>query len=191
LHFRAVTTGQVGLPAIECDKSSLFASHRARLPVNLSLLVQLCGWPLIIGLVLTEVSLLVIVGYLVFVAKRENLLQAFFPLTGLPIAMGLVGTFLGFVSGIGMQVDENEAIGLDPIFLLQMNLIPLFASCIAAMPAAVLCSGFRFQKAWQSSGLRLIAEKPAESMEEDEGISDRKRLERDADDYLDRLVRSR
>ena len=159
--------------------------------MDLSLVFQLCGWLLVIGLVGAEVILLIAVGYLAFVAKRESLLQAFFPLTLVPVAIGLLNSFIGFVSGIEMQVDENSTDGLDPSFLLQMNLIPLLAGCIAALPAAGLCVASRFRLAWQSSGLRLIPEKPPVEDIEDEDFKERKRVARETDDYLERLVKAR
>ncbi len=159
--------------------------------MDLSLVFQLCGWPLVIGLVIAEMILLIAVGYLAFVAKREHLLHAFFPLTWIPLAIGLLSSFVGVVGGIGMQVDENSTYGLEPSFLLQMNLIPLFAGCVAALPAATLCVACRFRLAWQSSGMGFIPEKPPVDDVDDEGIKERRRVARETDDYLERLVKAR
>lgn len=156
--------------------------------MSLTLMVQLCGWPLLGTMSLVELFLVVMAAYLVFSAKRENLLQAFLPLTAMPVVVGLFNTFVGFMTSIDMQVDETSTYAIDPGFLLQMNLVPLIVGCIFALPSATLCVIGRMLLAWRNSGIKLFPPKPPADEPKN---TEAKKFARETDDYLEKLVRAR
>ncbi len=154
--------------------------------MEISLLLQLCGLPLLVTLLLVEMLLIGVASWLVFSARRDNLLQMFLPITAIPIVVGLFNTTVGFLTSISFQVDDRASYSLDPSFLLQMNMVPLLVGCVAALPAATIVIIGRWHLAWQASGLRLIPEKKVEPPE-----TEMKRVKRDADDYIEKLVKTR
>ncbi len=165
---------------------SLFRSKPA---MNFSLLVQLCGYPLLILLVILSLSLSLIAFFLVFGAKQEGLLAAFLPLTILPAAAGLMLTFLDMISSIGLQLNENDGATIEPGFLLQMNLIPIVTGFVAAVPPVCIAVVGRWVLAWKASGITLLetTQHDSDRLPEDHD----KWVAQEADDYLEKLVRPR
>ncbi|TWU03853.1 hypothetical protein [Neorhodopirellula pilleata] len=156
--------------------------------MSLTMFLQICGWPLLIVLAVLSIGLTLIALYLTFSVKRENLLVSFFPLTLLPILVGLVSSAMELVSAVAIPFDSGSDFVLEPVFLLMMNLIPLTAGCLAAtLPVVIFVVG-RAMLAWRSSGVRLIPEKQPEAGRE---MTDAEVLHRDTEDYLERLVRPR
>lgn len=157
--------------------------------VNLFLLYQLCGLQLVISLSLLCFLTTGFAGYLVIFARRESLLTGFLPITILPVFVGLIYTFVGMLSSMQMQLDASSDMTIEPAFLLQMNLIPLFAGIIAALPAMLVVVLGRWILVWNASGLQLTRGK--DESEDSERFDEHASLARDADDYLERLVRTR
>tara|TARA_R110002049_G_scaffold4601_4_gene31840 strand:+ start:68004 stop:68477 length:474 start_codon:yes stop_codon:yes gene_type:complete len=157
--------------------------------MNFSLLVQLCGYPLLILLVILSLSLSLIAFFLVFGAKQEGLLAAFLPLTILPAAAGLMLTFLDMISSIGLQLNENDGATIEPGFLLQMNLIPIVTGFVAAVPPVCIAVVGRWVLAWKASGITLLetTQHDSDRLPEDHD----KWVAQEADDYLEKLVRPR
>lgn len=157
--------------------------------MNLSLLFQLCGLPLVTSLSLLCVGTTGFAIYLVLHAKRDALLSAFLPITILPVFAGLLSTLLGMISSVQMKLDATSDIAVESAFLLQMHLVPLFSGAVTSIPAMLVVVLGRWMLAWKASGLRLVPEK-AES-DEFEVCDERAALARDADEYLERLVQPR
>ena len=157
--------------------------------MNFSLLVQLCGFPLLIVLSVLSVVLSLVALYLAFGAKQESLLSAFLPMTILPAVAGLLMTFLDMVSSIGLQLDENTGTAIDSAFVLQMNLIPVLTGLVAAVPPACIVIIARWLCAWKASGIKLLEPKEADS---DTSSDDHERwVANEADEYMEKLVRPR
>ena len=150
-------------------------------------LVLICGWPLVISMVLVEIVLVVAAFYLVFSARRENLLQAFLPFTSVPFIAALCSVLVGIITSIDLQLNETETYALDSGLLLQMNLAPLFVGALVSLPAFGITVGGRWRLLWQASGLRLIPERKPE----EEGESQEKWLSKETDDYIEKLVRAK
>lgn len=157
--------------------------------MNLPLLFQLCGLPLVIILSLLCVGTTGFATYLVLHAKRDALLSAFLPITLFPVLAGLFATLLGTVSSVQMKLDASSDIEIESAFLLQMNLVPLLAGLVTAIPAILVVALGRWMLAWKASGLRLVPQKA--EPDESEVCDERAALARDADEYLERLVQSR
>lgn len=157
--------------------------------MNVAFFIDLCGLPLLVVLIAIEIALVAAACYLFWSARRTDLLTAFLPLTAAPIVAGLSSTLVGLVSSIGLQLNESVDYQIDPGFLLQMNLVPLVASCIVALPAASIAAIGRYWLTWQESGLRLFPER--EKKDDDSSTDDRDWVTKEADDYLERLVKAR
>jgi len=157
--------------------------------MNASLLVQLCGVPLISLLSALSLGLLAFALFLVLRIRRESLLVAFLPVCILPVVAGIFFSLSSTISSISLQLDNGENLGFESGLLLEMNLVPVLTSLLAACPAAVVTITGRWWLAWVASGERLLPEKQ-ENPEQD-GTSEDEWVAREADDYLERLVRPR
>lgn len=157
--------------------------------MNLLLLFQLCGLPLVITLSLLCIGTTGFATYLVLHAKRDALLSAFLPITLFPVLAGLLSALLGMVSSVQMKLAASSDIEIESAFLLQMNLVPLFAGLVTSIPAMLVVVLGRWRLAWKASGLHLVS--PKVEPDESEVCDERAALARDADEYLERLVQSR
>ncbi len=155
--------------------------------MSVSLLIDLCGLPLLIVLSTTSLLLTIIAFYLSFSAKQEKLLTAFVPLTVIPVIAGLGTTFSAMLSSVATGLDSEADLGIDSGFLMQMNLIPLLAGMIASVPPAILASIGRWRLAWQESGIELIKKKDDVS----KSIKPDAWLAQETEDYLEKLTRPR
>ncbi|SMP39980.1 hypothetical protein SAMN06265222_101389 [Neorhodopirellula lusitana] len=156
--------------------------------MSISLLFDICGLPLLVVLVLLSSLLSAFFGYLFWRVKIEELFVAFFPLNLLPVMTGVIASTFSLMSAVGMQVDATSELMIEPSFLLMMNLVPMMAGVLAAIPPALIAILGRAWLAWAASGQRLI---PDRQHVLDEEVSDENLMRRDTEDYLDRLVRSR
>jgi hypothetical protein len=157
--------------------------------MNLLLLIQLCGLPLIIivagmSLILTAVSC-----HLAFVSRRDELLAAFVPLTALPLVASMIATLVGNLSSIEMQLDENSTIDVDSALVIQMNLVPLLLGTLAAAPPALIASAGRLSLAHR--GTTTDSRPSRDGTHESGMITPDEWAAREADAYVDQLTRSR
>jgi len=157
--------------------------------MNASLLVQLCGLPLIAVLSLLSLALFAFSLFLAFRVRRESLLVAFLPVCILPPIAGLFFSLTSTMSSIRLQLDNGENLGFESGLLLEMNLVPLLASLLAACPAALVAVAGRWWLAWSASGERMLPERKKQT--EPDSLSDDAWVAREADDYLEKLVRPR
>lgn len=160
-----------------------------RVLMSFSLLVDLCGTPLLVVLTILSLALSVMAFCLTFGLKQQMLLIAFMPLAVLPIAAGLATTFFSVVSSIGQQLETDTAVALDSGFLIQMHMVPVLAGMLAAMPPLVIASVGRWMLAWRASGLRLFPTR--KQTPETEELNPGDFVKQEAEDYLDKLVRPR
>ncbi|TWT92030.1 hypothetical protein [Stieleria varia] len=160
--------------------------------MNLSLLLQLCGVPLTIGLIVISAILTIVSLLLYFRTRKESLLTAFFPLTFLPVAAGLASTVIDMVSSIGLQMDPDYGAAMEPVFLLQVGLVPLLAGALASAPPMIVTAAGRWLLAWKASGFRLTPEpKPKVKTAVEIASEEREAMTRDADKYLEQIIRPR
>ncbi len=157
--------------------------------MNLSLLIQICGLPLITVIVVTSLILTLAACYLAFSVKQEDLLVAFLPLTALPAIAALFATFTGTLSSIGLQLDSGTDVAVDAGFILQMNLVPLLVGLLAAVPAALIASFGRWFLAWRASGILLWGQ--SQPVAESEMVDADEWITKETDDYLSQLTRPR
>ncbi|MEO9590653.1 hypothetical protein [Rhodopirellula bahusiensis] len=157
--------------------------------MNVQFLVQLIGLPLTLVLSILSAALFIVALILVVRFKNPQVLAAFQPLTWLPVAAGIISTFIELLSSIGLQLSDNDAIAGSSSLLFQMTLVPLLASLVATMPGLLTTVIGRYLLAWKASGLRWTKPKASSSttreVDPDEWVS------READDYLEKLVRPR
>ncbi|MCA9140832.1 MAG: hypothetical protein KDB00_28875 [Planctomycetales bacterium] len=158
--------------------------------MNLSRFIQICGLPLfaliaVLSLVLTIVAVLLVVK-----AKRDFLLSAFLPLCFLPLMLASATSLFSFLSSIEIQLNDNEDAFRDPGLLLTMNLVPVFFGATASFLPAVVTMLGRWSLAWQASGIKLLPER--QNRESDGGgIDPDAWVSKEADDYIEQLVRPR
>lgn len=157
--------------------------------MNLTLILQTCGSIFAVVLATLSFVLTAVAIFLVAKVKRDTLLTAFLPVTTLPVAAGLLVTFLGLVSAIEMQLSQTE-VALEPGFVLLLNLVPLIASIVASLPAALVVVLGRWALAWQASGVRVFPERQV-TIEEPDAEETQDELRRETNDYLQQLVRNR
>ncbi|QEG00851.1 hypothetical protein Mal15_49270 [Stieleria maiorica] len=158
--------------------------------MNLSRFVQICGPSFFAVTAVLSIGLSVAVILLAVKAKRELLLSAFFPLCFLPLLIAVGVSLFRLLSSIDMQLDHEEASLRDPGLLLTMNLVPLFYGATAsAVPAAFAMLG-RWGLAWRASGIRLLPERKHEDSGSDQ-FDPAAWAKKDADDYIEQLVRPR
>ncbi|MEM9588354.1 MAG: hypothetical protein AAGA03_13810, partial [Planctomycetota bacterium] len=125
--------------------------------------------------------------YLAFGIKQERLLIAFFPLCFVPILAGCFSTLASMLSSISMQLDADNELAMDSAFLLQMAFVPLIVSVLASSPPSIVTAVGRWLAAWRDSGVAFV--KPPKP--EAKTVTEEETVAREADDYLDRLVRPR
>lgn len=155
--------------------------------MSLSLLFGLCGVPLVIVITGLSIMLCVVALYLTFGAKNERLLSAFMPMSLLPAMAGLAATFTSTLLTIASELNAESDVAIDSGLVFQMNMIPLFAGLVMAVPPALIAMVGRWRLAWGESGIELFPKKPKPIVEIDPATQ----LGRDAEDYLERLVRQR
>ena len=166
--------------------SHAFLHRHGSRAVNLSLLVQLCGIPLVVVLVGLGLALTAIAIFLTIRVKHVPLLVAFLPLTMLPIMAGVVTALLGTLNSISVQLNPESELAVEPGFLLLMNLVPLLAGIVASIPPALISVVGRWALTWRTSGLQIMPRKAsADDDEEDQPPH------QEADEYLRQLVRPR
>lgn len=154
--------------------------------MKFSLLLQLCGLPLIIVLAVLASVLTLFVLVLAIRFQRTDLLTAFLPLTALPLAAGLASSLVGSLDSIGLQLDPGTDYEIEPAFFLQMNLVPVLVSIHACLPPFLTAIVARWLLAYRISGVRLFPERAAPPPTD----SDQETwVAREADDYLEKLVR--
>lgn len=154
--------------------------------MDFSLVTQLCGLPLIIVLSVLAVLLTIFALTVALKFRRNDLLTAFLPLTALPLAAGLASGLVGSLDSIGMQLDVDTGYDLEPAFLLQMNLVPILVSLVACLPAWLVVVLARWTLAYKLSGVRFRPERPVPPPSAED---QQKWIAREADDYLEKLVR--
>jgi hypothetical protein len=160
--------------------------------MNLSVLVQVCGVPLLVVIGILATLLVGLAIYLVVVAKLEELLAAFVPLTLLPALAGLLVTFLDSLSSIGLQVDGTADVAMEPGFLMQMNLIPLLTGLVAGTPGMIIAIAGRWALAWRNSGIRWMPERgPDDPSSTGDRAAQEAWVAKEADEYLEKLARPR
>ena len=155
--------------------------------MNLSLLFQLCGMPLVIVLCLLGLFLTVGALFLAFKVKQIPLLVAFTPLGLLPVMVGVVTAMVMTLSSIEQHLDANSKVISEPGFLLLMNIVPILAGAIVAVPPTMICLVSRWALTWKASGVELFPKKE----ESDEKDSFEAQEKRETEDYLRDLVRPR
>jgi hypothetical protein len=157
--------------------------------LNLSLLVQLCGLPLVVIVALLSLALTIAACYLLFSVRREELLVAFLPLTGLPALACCFGAWAGALSSISLQLEGQAEVAVDGGLLMQMNLVPLLFGLVACIPPAVIAAVGRWVLAWQASGVELFPGGKHDSATE---IIDADTMAaREADEYLEQIISPR
>ncbi len=156
--------------------------------MNFSLLIQLCGVPLLLVVLATSVMVTCAACYLVFSVRQENLLVAFLPLTLLPLVPAFFVLFTGTLSSIGLQLDTDSDIAFDSGLALQMNLVPVFLGVLASLPPALVTALGRWMLVWKASGIVLF---PPRESAETETIDPETWESKETDEYLDQLIRPR
>ena len=156
--------------------------------MDISLLVQICGWPLLIVISALSLILSLVAAYLIFSVKQQPLLSAFLPLASLPLIAGVISTVVRMLSSIGAHVNSNADLVIDPAFVLQMNFMPILSGLLGGIPPFLIVILGRCMLAWRASSGSAPArpKKKASRVSEDEQWSAAQ-----ADDYLDTLVRPR
>jgi hypothetical protein len=157
--------------------------------LNVQFLIQLIGLPLTLVLSILSAALFIVALILVVRFKNPQVLAAFQPLTWLPVAAGIISTFIELLSAIGLQLSDNDAIAGSSSLLFQMTLVPLLASLVATMPGLLTTVFGRYLLAWKDSGLRWT--KPKASSSTTQEVDPDEWVSREADDYLEKLVRPR
>lgn len=158
--------------------------------MNFNHLIQICGLPLVAALIGLSGLLTVASCLLIFKARRELLLSAFFPLCFLPLLLSIVAALFGLMGSIDAQLVDEDGLLRDSGFLLSTNLVVLlFGASVSAMPAAVTMLG-RWTLAWQASGLRLLPER-SERDDAEGGFDPEAWANQEAENYLEELVRPR
>lgn len=153
--------------------------------MELSLLIQICGIPLLIVLAALGLALTAIAIFLAVRVKNIPLLIAFLPITALPVMAGFFSTLQGVLESISTQLNPNQELVVEPGFLLLMNLVPILAGILVAIPPTLISIGGRWVLTWRASGARLLPQRQTVEVEHEEP------LEQDAEDYLRKLVRPR
>ncbi len=154
----------------------------------MSLLIQLCGFPLLGILTITSIGLSVFAWFLAFRVRNQHLLAAYLPLTALPILPVLFVLLTGNVSSIALQVNADADIAIDSGLAFQMNLIPLFVGLLFATPAAAITVTGRWILVWRESGVELF---PKSDEPESQVIDPADYDAKEAEDYLEQLIRPR
>jgi hypothetical protein len=154
----------------------------------LSLFLDLIGVPLVVSLCTTTMLLTAFAFFLVFRVKDERLLLAYLPLTSFPLLIGLIAAFIGMMTSISMQLNESNQIAVESGLLLQMNLLPMLAGVVAAIPPMISVVIGRWGLVWKASGVRLL---PVKKVEATETVDPEVIRRRGAEEYLEKLVRPR
>ncbi|MDA8744712.1 hypothetical protein N9N28_08775 [Rubripirellula amarantea] len=155
--------------------------------MNLSLLTDLCGIPFLVIVCLLGLSLSAVACYLTFKAKHIQLISFFLPLCMLPFFVGIAITAMDAFTSVGMQLDGRSSFVIEPGLMLQMMLVPLLFSAVVSMIPAMIAILGRLGLAWRDSGITLFPTAPkSEKLGDYEST-----IQKDTDDYLERLVRPR
>lgn len=157
--------------------------------MNVQFLIQLIGLPLTLVLCTLSIALFFMALVLVVRFKNQQLLTAFQPLTWLPVVAGIFSTLAGLISSIGLQLGDDDEIVGNSSLLFQMALVPLMASLVATMPGLLTTIFGRYLLAWKASGLHWL--KPKAKSSKTQEIDSDEWVAREADDYLEKLVRPR
>ncbi|MCC9600604.1 hypothetical protein LOC67_08525 [Stieleria sp. JC731] len=159
--------------------------------MNASLLIQVCGLPLILLLAVLSFGLSIAAILLFFKAKQETLLAAFLPLCFLPVLATISVCLIDLLSSIDRMIGQTDQVRDSAyfVFLLATNLMTVLLGLTAsAVPATIAMLG-RWALAWQTSGLRLFPERPVD--EANDQLDAEAWTNKEADDYLDQLIRPR
>ena len=157
--------------------------------MDVGLVIQLCGAPLLGVAAVLSLILLVAALWLVIRAKNIQLLVAFFPLTLLPTFVGVFQSLSTGVATAAAHIDDSGEAVFDSALMLQVSLIPLLVCVLLCAPAAITVMVGRWALAWSQSGLRLFPEKTVD--EESPADDSDQWLAKETDDYLGQLVRPR
>ncbi|KAA5540470.1 hypothetical protein FYK55_20890 [Roseiconus nitratireducens] len=158
--------------------------------MNVQLLFQICGFPLVAILATVSLGLTLAAVLLSVRVRREDLLRAFLPLCLLPLMVAVGYSLFDSLDSIDVQLNAEDDSLRDSGFLLSMNLIPLqFGAFASTLPALVAMFG-RWNLAWQASGIELFRGSDEDNSPDDPLDSDAW-VQKETDDYLDQLVRPR
>ncbi|MEO1618769.1 MAG: hypothetical protein AAFV88_23160, partial [Planctomycetota bacterium] len=120
------------------------------------------------------------------VKNKASLIAAFFPACFLPLFITAAYSLLGLLAAIGLQTDP-EGVDYDSALLLSINLVPfLFGLVASAVPASLAMLGRLYL---ELGGLPKLAKK--EGKDGESGFDPKAWANKEAEDYVEQLVRPR
>ncbi len=130
--------------------------------------------------------------YLGFKVRQEKLLSAYTPLCFLPVAAALIGTLNGTTSSISMQLQtEQTHLSFSTTTLLLMHATPLLFGFTASTPALIITCCSRLAVLWREQNPKPAVTPKVDPNAEPNLISPTEQITREADEYLEKIMRPR
>ncbi|MAI74531.1 MAG: hypothetical protein CMM01_27045 [Rhodopirellula sp.] len=160
--------------------------------MDLQLLFDLVGSATLGTILVTGVLATGVACFLSFQVRQEKLLAAFAPVCFLPSVIALLATLNSVMTGISIQLQTNQSdLQISTTTRLLMHATPLFVGLAASMPALVLTCGSRFVLIYRDIHAKSDESPIIESSDDSNLITPTEQISRDADEYLEKLIRPR
>ncbi|HBV65243.1 MAG TPA: hypothetical protein DEF45_19720 [Rhodopirellula sp.] len=160
--------------------------------MDLQLLFDLVGSATLALILVTGVLATGCACFLSFKVRQEKLLHAFTPICFLPSVIALLATLNSVMTGISIQLQTNQSdLQISTTTRLLMHATPLIVGLAASTPALILTCGSRFVLIYRDIHAESDESQIAESSDEPSLITPAEQITRDADEYLEKLIRPR
>jgi hypothetical protein len=154
-----------------------------------SLLVLTCGVEFLVSLLVVEVVLLGVAFYLAFGLRAQFALNAFLPLTFVPLFIGSLCSLMTLSISIDLMqaVDSPSAEVSNGVMLLGMSTVPVLFSVILVAPAFLVVVWGRIWLTLQANRKpKVVAEVPTQNVLRGEDYD-----AVEADEYISQLTKRR
>ena len=160
--------------------------------MDLQLLFDLVGSATLALILVTGVLATGCACFLSFKVRQEKLLHAFTPICFFPSVIALLATLNSVMTGISIQLQTNQSdLQISTTTRLLMHATPLIVGLAASTPALILTCGSRFVLIYRDIHAESDESQIAESSDEPSLITPAEQITRDADEYLEKLIRPR